>query len=53
MQNEYIICTLKYSGTKLRCFFADGQSFDIDDTKPLNITDTLIGYLAELFKRNI
>lgn len=34
MHNEKMICTLKYSGTILRCIFVDGQTFDVDDTKP-------------------
>lgn len=47
MQNESVLCTLKYSGTKLRCIFADGQTFDIDDTKPLEMTDSIIAYIVE------
>ncbi len=50
MQNENIICTLKYTGTKLKCIFADGQTFDIDDTKPLDMTNSIIGHIAELMQ---
>lgn len=50
MQNENVICTLKYTGTKLKCIFADGQSFDIDDTKPLDIPNQIIGHIAELMQ---
>ena len=50
MQNENIICTLKYTGTKLKCIFADGQTFDIDDTKPLDMTNSIIGHIEELMQ---
>lgn len=50
MQNENVICTLKYTGTKLKCIFADGQTFDIDDTKPLDITNPIIEHIAELMQ---
>ena len=48
MQNEHAICTLKYSGTKLKCIFADGQAYAIDDTKPMDMSDSVIGHIAEL-----
>ena len=35
IHNENMICTLKYSGTKLKCIFFDGQTFDVDDTNSL------------------
>ena len=50
MQNENVICTLKYTGTKLKCIFDDGQTFDIDDTKPLDITNPIIEHIAELMQ---
>ena len=50
MQNENIICTLKYTGTKLKCIFTDGQTFDIDDTKPLDMTNSIIGHIEELMQ---
>lgn len=50
MHNENMICTLKYTGTILKCIFVDGQTFDVDDTKPLDIADAIIGYIA-LFVR--
>ena len=50
MQNENIICTLKYTGTKLRCIFADGQFFDVNDTKPLDMANQIIGHIAELMQ---
>lgn len=50
IHNENMICTLKYSGTKLKCIFFDGQTFDVDDTKPLDLTDSIIGYIAEIIK---
>ena len=50
MHNEDMICTLKYSGTILKCIFGDGQTFDVDDTKPLDIVDSIIGYIAEIIK---
>lgn len=50
MQNENIICTLKYTGTKLKCIFADGQTFDVDDTKSLDMTNSIIGHIAELMQ---
>lgn len=50
MHNENMICTLKYSGTILKCIFGDGQTFDVDDTKPLDIADSIIGYIAEIIK---
>ena len=48
MQNERVICTLKYTDTKLKCIFADGQFFDVDDTKPLDMANQIIGHIAEL-----
>lgn len=48
--NENMICTLKYTGTILKCIFVDGQTFDVDDTKPLDIADSIIGYIAEIIK---
>lgn len=48
MQNENVICTLKYTDTKLRCIFTDGQVFDVDDTKPLDMANQIIGHIAEL-----
>ena len=48
MQNEHAICTLKYSGTKLKCIFADGQAYAVDDTKPMDMSDSVIGHIAEL-----
>ena len=50
MQNENVICTLKYTDTKLRCIFADGQFFDVDDTKPLDMANQIIGHIAELMQ---
>lgn len=50
IHNENMICTLKYSGTILKCIFVDGQTFDVDDTKPLDIADAIIGYIAEIIK---
>lgn len=50
MHNENMICTLKYSGTILKCILGDGQTFDVDDTKPLDIADSIIGYIAEIIK---
>ena len=50
MKDGYAICTLKYTGTKLRCIFAYGQSFDMDDTKPLEMTDSVIGHISELMR---
>ena len=50
MHNENMICTLKYSGTILKCIFVDGQTFDVDDTKPLDIADSIIGNIAEIIK---
>lgn len=50
MHNENMICTLKYTGTILKCIFVDGQTFDIDDTKPLNIADAIIGYIADFVR---
>jgi hypothetical protein len=50
MHNENMICTLKYSGTILKCIFFDGQTFDVDDTKPLDLADSIIGYIAEIIK---
>lgn len=48
MQYGNVICTLKYTGTKLRCIFADGQFFDVNDTKPLDMANQIIGHIAEL-----
>ena len=53
MQNDNVICILKYTGTKLKCIFADGQTFDVDDTKPLDMSNSIIGHIAELLKRHI
>ena len=50
MQNERVICTLKYTDTKLKCIFADGQFFDVDDTKPLDMANQIIGHIAELMQ---
>lgn len=50
MHNENMICTLKYMGTILKCIFVDGQTFDVDDTKPLDIADSIIGYIAGIIK---
>jgi len=50
MHNENMICTMKYSGTILKCIFMNGQTFDVDDTKPLDIEDSIIGYVAEIIK---
>lgn len=50
MQNDNVICILKYTGTKLKCIFVDGQTFDVDDTKPLDIADSIIGNIAEIIK---
>ena len=50
MHNENMICTLKYTGTILKCIFVDGQTFDIDDTKPLDIADAIIGYIADFVR---
>ncbi len=47
MQGESPICLLKYTGTKLFCIFMDGQSYDVDDTKPLGINDAVITHIAE------
>ena len=48
MHNEKMICTLKYSGTILKCIFVDGQTFDVDDTKPLDTADSIIGYVVKI-----
>ena len=48
MQGECPICLLKYTRTKLCCIFMDGQSYDVDDTKPLDINDAVITHIAEL-----
>ena len=48
MQGEDCICMLKYDGAKLRCLFASGQSFDIDDTRPLDISDPAVELIAGL-----
>ena len=48
MQNENVICTLKYTGTKLKCIFTDRQTFDVDDTKPLDMANQIIGHIAKL-----
>ena len=37
--NENMICTLKYTGTILKCIFVDGQTFDVDDTCLLYTSD--------------
>jgi hypothetical protein len=50
MQGEDCICMLKYDGAKLRCLFASGQSFDIDDTRPLDISDPVVELIAGLVK---
>lgn len=50
MHNENMICTLKCSGTILKCILGDGQTFGVDDTKPLDIADSIIGYIAEIIK---
>ena len=50
MQNERVICTLKYTDTKLKCIFADGQFFDVDDTKPLDMANQIIGHIAKLMQ---
>ena len=50
MQNENVICTLKYTDTKLRCIFTDGQVFDVDDTKPLDMANQIIGHIAKLMQ---
>lgn len=50
MHNEKMICTLKYSGTILKCIFVDGQTFDVDDTKPLDTEDSIIGYVVKIIK---
>ena len=50
MHNEKMICTLKYSGTILKCIFVDGQTFDVDDTKPLDTADSIIGYVVKIIK---
>ena len=46
MQGESPICLLKYTGTKLCCIFMEGQSYDVDDTKPLGINDAVIEHIA-------
>ena len=48
MHNENMICTMKYSGTILKCIFMNGQTFDVDDTKPLDIEDSIIGYVDNI-----
>ena len=50
MQDDNVICILKYTGIKLKCIFADGQTFDVDDTKPLDMTNSIIGHIAELMQ---
>lgn len=50
MHNEKMICTLKYSGTILKCIIVDGQTFDVDDTKPLDTADSIIGYVVKIIK---
>lgn len=51
MLNGNIICTLKYTGTKLKCIFTDGKTFDVADTKPLNIADSVISHMSKLVHR--
>ena len=34
----------------IKCIFADGQTFDVDDTKPLDMTNSIIGHIAELMQ---
>ena len=48
--DENMICTLTYSGTILKCIFMDGQTSNVDDTKPLDIEDSIIEYIAEIIK---
>lgn len=50
MQGEDCICTLKYDGAKLRCLLASCQSFDIDDTRPLDISDPAVELIAGLVR---
>ena len=50
MHDENMICTLKYTGTILKSIFVDGQTFDVDNTKPLDIADSIIGNIAEIIK---
>lgn len=50
MQGGDCICMLKYDGAKLRCLFASGQSFDIDDTRPLDISDPVVELIAGLVR---
>jgi hypothetical protein len=50
MQGEDCICTLKYDGAKLRCLLASGQSFDIDDTKPFDISNPVVELIAGLVR---
>lgn len=51
MLNGNIICTLKYTGTKLKCIFTDGKTFDVADTKALNIADSVISHMSKLVHR--
>lgn len=50
MQGEDCICTLKYDRAKLRCLLASGQSFDIDDTKPFDISNPVVELIAGLVR---
>ncbi len=50
MQGGDCICMLKYDGANLRCLFASGQSFDIDDTRSLDISDPVVELIAGLVR---
>ncbi len=50
MQGEDTICTLKYDGAKLRCLLTSGQNFDINDTKPLDMSDPVVDLIAGLIR---
>ena len=39
------VCHIPPFGCHIDCFF-----FDVDDTKPLDMADSIIGYIAEIIK---
>ena len=50
MQGGNTVCTLKYNGAKLKLILDSGQTYDIDDTKPLDINDPIINLIAKLIQ---
>ncbi len=51
MQGDNPVCILKYTGTRLSCLFMDGHSYDVDDTKTLEVNDAAIEHIAELVRQ--